>query len=382
MSRGKSSPRFRFVGASALLVLLALLVPALKEGDQRLYLLAAGVAGAMLLCMIIPARLFSLDRLILSVALYLGAVGIMSLAPADPDAALIQLLRCSAGVVALIIGAMIIRIIITPSMLTAGISSFLGLLLLASGLLVRDIPFSLTEAALVLLMISFASLLACHGGTAALFPSVIGTVLLLLQGITVEAGILALTVLLLLWSADGKIVLVLAVLAVFVGLFFGAAQLGYLPAPGFTETHDQSLSVLVSPGLFAIDGAAALSDSALPASSLLYALSENYGLVFTGLTLLLYLPLMLRGTSVASLARTRFHAVLALGCTLIFSLRVPAGLLPAFSVLPLPVNTLPLLTDSLPDLAAQMLTLGLLCGISAVNDADLAEDAHLAMLAK
>ena len=381
MSRGKSSPRFRFVGASALLVLLALLVPALKEGDQRLYLLAAGVAGAMLLCMIIPARLFSLDRLILSVALYLGAVGIMSLAPADPDAALIQLLRYSAGVVALIIGAMIIRII-TPSMLTAGISSFLGLLLLASGLLVRDIPFSLTEAALVLLMISFASLLACHGGTAALFPGVIGTVLLLLQGMTVEAGILALTVLLLLWSADGKIVLVLAVLAVFVGLFFGAAQLGYLPAPGFTETHDQSLSVLVSPGLFAIDGAAALSDSALPASSLLYALSENYGLVFTGLTLLLYLPLMLRGTSVASLARTRFHAVLALGCTLIFSLRVPAGLLPAFSVLPLPVNTLPLLTDSLPDLAAQMLTLGLLCGISAVNDADLAEDAHLAMLAK
>ena len=99
MNRQKSSPRFRFVGAAALLVLLALLVPALRDGDQRLYFLAAGVTASMLLCMIIPARLFSLDQMILSLALYLGAVGIFSLAPADPDAALMQWLRCSVGAV-------------------------------------------------------------------------------------------------------------------------------------------------------------------------------------------------------------------------------------------------------------------------------------------
>ena len=97
MNRQKSSSRFRFVGAAALLVLLALLVPALRDGDQRLYFLAAGVTAAMLLCMIIPARLFSLDRMILSLALYMGAVGIFSIAPADPDAALMQWLRCIPG---------------------------------------------------------------------------------------------------------------------------------------------------------------------------------------------------------------------------------------------------------------------------------------------
>jgi cell division protein FtsW (lipid II flippase) len=381
MNRQKSSPRFRFVGAAALLVLLALLAPALREGDQRLYLLAGGVTGVMLLCMIVPARLFSLDRLILSLALYLGAVGILSLAPANPDAALMQLLRCSVGVVALIIGAMIIRII-TPSMLTAGISSFLGLLFLAGSLLVRDLPFSLTEAALILMVISFSSLLACHSGTVALIPGLIGTVLLLLQGMTVEAFVLALTVLLLLWSADGRLGIVLAALSVFVAMFWGAERLGYLPALASAEEHSLSLSTLVSAGLFGSGEAAVLPESALPVSSLLYPLSENYGLVFTGLTLLLYLPLMLRGASVAGTARSRFHAVLALGCVLIFSLRIPAGLLAAFNVLPLPLTPLPLLTDSLPNLAAQMLTLGLLCGISSVNEADLAEDAHLAMLAK
>ena len=380
MNRQKSSPRFRFVGAAALLVLLALLVPALRDGDQRLYFLAAGVTAAMLLCMIIPARLFSLDRMILSLALYLGAVGIFSIAPADPDAALMQWLRCSVGAVALIIGAMLIRVL-TVSMLTAGITSFLGLLLLAGGLLTRDAALPFTEAAVVLLMIAFASLLSAHGGIAALIPGLIGTALLLLQGQTVEAIVLALAVLLLLWSADGRTVVALAALAVFTAVFFAAWQFGYLPAflPG--EEHTSSLSALVSAGLFGTE-AAVVADPSLPASSLLYGLAGRYGLVFTGLTLLLYLPLVLRGASVAGSARTRFHAVLAMGCTLLFAFRVPAGLLSAFGVLPLPISPLPLLTDSLPDICTQMLALGLLCGISSVNEADLAEDAHLAMLAK
>ena len=379
MNRQKSSPRFRFVGAAALLVLLALLVPALRDGDQRLYFLAAGVTASMLLCMIIPARLFSLDRMILSLALYLGAVGIFSLAPADPDAALMQWLRCSVGAVALIIGAMLIRAL-TVSMLTAGITSFLGLLLLAGGLLTRDAALPFTEAAVVLLMIAFASLLSAHGGIAALIPGLAGTALLLLQGQTVEAIVLALAILLLLWSSDGRIVVALAALAVFAALFFAARQLGYLPAFSPVEAHTASLSSLVTAGLFGTEGTVA--DASLPASSLLYGLTGRYGLVFTGLTLLLYLPLVLRGASVAGSARSRFHAVLAMGCTLLLAFRIPAGLLSAFGVLPLPISPLPLLTDSLPDLCAQMLALGLLCGISSVNEADLAEDAHLAMLAK
>ena len=366
MNRQKSSSRFRFVGAAALLVLLALLVPALRD-------------AAMLLCMIIPARLFSLDRMILSLALYMGAVGIFSIAPADPDAALMQWLRCSVGAVTLIIGAMLIRVL-TVSMLTSGITSFLGLLLLAGGLLTRDVTLPFTEAGVVLLMIAFSSLLSAHGGIAAMIPGLAGTALLLLQGQTVEAIVLALAIFLLLWSSDGRIIVALAALVVFDAVFFAARQLGYLPPFSPGETHTASLSTLVSAGLFGTEGTAA--DASLPASSLLYGLAGRYGLVFTGLTLLLYLPLVLRGASVAGSARSRFHAVLAMGCTLLFAFRIPAGLLSAFGVLPLPISPLPLLTDSLPDLCAQMLTLGLLCGISSVNEADLAEDAHLAMLAK
>ena len=94
------------------------------------------------------------------------------------------------------------------------------------------------------------------------------------------------------------------------------------------------------------------------------------------------LPLTLRGASVAVSARTRFHAVLAMGISLMLALRTLASMLSVFGLLPAAMPALPLLTASLPSLCAQMFLIGLLCGISGRNDADLAEDAHLAMLAK
>ena len=111
-------------------------------------------------------------------------------------------------------------------------------------------------------------------------------------------------------------------------------------------------------------------------------LAGHYGLIFAGLTVLLFLPLALRGSAVAVSSRTRFHAVLAMGISLLLALRALAGMLAFFGFLPLAGLDIPLLTSSMPDLCAQMFLVGLLSGISGRNDADLAEDAHLAMLAK
>ena len=92
--------------------------------------------------------------------------------------------------------------------------------------------------------------------------------------------------------------------------------------------------------------------------------------------------LTLRGAYVAVSARTRFHAVLAMGISLMLALRTLASMLSAFGFLPVTAPAPPLLTLSLPSLCAQLFLIGMLCGISGRNDADLAEDAHLAMLAK
>ena len=159
------------------------------------------------------------------------------------------------------------------------------------------------------------------------------------------------------------------------GLFFGAFRLFPAPSRGISVLED-----LVSAGAVGSDvlpeGLAA-ADSV----SLFPRLAGHYGLVFAGFTVLLMLPLALRGAYVAVSARTRFHAVLAMGISLMLALRTLASMLSAFGFLPVSVSP-PLLTLSLPSLCAQMFLIGILCGISGRNDADLAEDAHLAMLAK
>ena len=99
MSKQKSSARFRFTGAVILLAALLFLVPALQYGNQTLYLLAILVPCTMFLCGTILARMFSIDRMLLTLSLWLCAVGIASVALTDPEAALTQSLRCGAGLI-------------------------------------------------------------------------------------------------------------------------------------------------------------------------------------------------------------------------------------------------------------------------------------------
>ena len=313
----------------------------------------------------------------MALVLWLCIAGIAALAPSDPDAALAQSLRCGAALIALLAGGILIRSF-SPSLLASACTAFLGLLLLSGKLFSSALALPLTEAAMALLLLSFASLFARQGPVSALLLGITALVLLLLGRETANAVIWALTVLLLIFAADGRIVLVFPALAVTLLLFFGVYRL--VPFPVLSR-DPASLNVLVSAGAV---GAETLPEgfSALDTGSLFFPLAGHYGLIFAGLTALLYLPLSLRGTAVAGSARTRFHALLAMGGSLLLAFRSLAALLSVFGFLPVSGLRLPFLTASLPDLCAQLFLAGLLCGISGRNDADLAEDAHLAMLAK
>lgn len=371
----KSSPRFRFTGAAVLLAALIFLVPALREGDSRLYTLAAAVPAAMLLSATVLARLFSLDRLLLSVSLLLLAAGIAALAMTDPDAAMAQALRCGAALAALLVGAVLIRSL-SPSLLTSLCGAFLGLLALSCRLLVRDWSVPLAEAAMALLLISFASLQSRQGTVVALLAGIAGLGLLLAGRETMPALLWALALLLLVFISDGRPVVLLPALAAVLLLFFGAGRLYpgmfRFESPGVPET-------LLSAGPVGAD--ALPGETAAETLSLFPLLAGRFGLIFAGLVSLLFVPVMLRGNFTASTARTRFHAVLAAGVTLLLSLAVLASLLSSFGLFSAPGFAFPLLTGSLPALCAWMFMVGLLCGVSARNASDLAEDAHLAMLA-
>lgn len=378
MSRQKSSDRFRFSAASVLLAGLILLVPALRGGGfSSLYLLAAAVPCVMLLSETVFARMFSLDRMIMALVLWLLAAGIAALAPADPEAAMTQSMACGTALVALLIGGVLIRSL-SPSWLTASCTAFLGLLLMAARLLPDAHSLPLTLPAHALLLIAFASLFARQGPVSALLLGAAALSFTLLIA-DVEASVIwGIVILLLLFSADGRLVVVLPALALVLVLFFGA----YLLYSGSGLSGESApLDELISAGWVGTD-ALPEAVAGLETDSLFPFLAGHYGLLFAGLTVLLFLPLSLRGSSVAVSARTRFHAVLAMGITLWLALYALAAILSFFGFLPFSGLSLPFLTRSLPDLCAQLFLAGLLCGISGRIDADLAEDAHLAMLAK
>ena len=377
MSSQKSSPRFRFTGASLLLAVLVFLVPALRNGNSSLYLLAVLVPCVLLLSGTVLARMFSLDRMLLNVSLYLCVVGIAALAPAAPDAAFSQALRCGAGLIALLAGGILVRSL-SPSLLTAACTAFLGLLMLAANMISPLFTLSLTEAALALLLIAFSSLFARQGSVLAALLGLAALTLLLVRGETGTALLWGLSVFLLLFAADGRPVIVLPALAAMILLFFGAFRL----LPVSSAHRDTSLLTALVP-------AGAVGSDTLPPGiaslntvSLFPRLTGHYGLVFSGLSVLLFLPFSLRSASVASASRTRFHAILAMGITLMLALRTLSAALAAFGFSPFPAPAFPFLISSAPDLCSQLFLTGLLCGISGRSDADLAEDAHLAMLAK
>lgn len=377
MNRQKFSARFRFFGALLLLAALIFVIPALKTGDHRLYLLAVAVPCAVFLAGTILARIFSLDRMLLAFSMCLCSMGIAALAPSDPDAALAQALRCAAGLGALMVGGALIRSL-SSSLLTSVCTAFLGLLLLAGKLLAPSLTAPLAEIALSLLLLSFASTLTRQGPVAAVSVAFAALALLLIRGDLTEALFWGLTILFLLFAADGRVIIVLPSLAVTGLLFFGAVRL-FQPIQAAQEPAVQSL--LISVGAV---GEETLPEGlqAMESFSLLVHLCGHYGLIFTALILLLFLPLTLRGTFVASCSRTRFHAVLAMGVSLLLALKVLVSILTFFSFLPFSPSAVPLLTSSLTDLCAQFFLIGIVCGISGRNEADLAEDAHLAMLAK
>ena len=207
MSRQKSSERFRFTAAALLLSGLVFLLPALRGGNPSLYLLAVLVPCVMLLCGTMLARMFAMDRMILSLVLWLCVSGIAALAPSDPDRALTQSVHCCTALVAFLVGGIIIRSL-APSLLTAACTAFLGLLALAGKLFSASLNLPLTEIALAILMISFASLLARQGTIYALVLGIAVLTLLLVCGSAVDAALWGLAVLFLIFAAVAVIAIV------------------------------------------------------------------------------------------------------------------------------------------------------------------------------
>ena len=372
----RSSNRFRLAAMLLIFFACAFLLPASRTGDARLYLLAAAVPAAMLILLFLPGGTMFLDRPSLSVGLILCGFSILAPAATMPDEAFSQGMRCVAALLFLMAGTVLVRAF-SPSFPAAVLVALCGLGMLSVPQWLPSLDFSLAEGGTALLLFSVVAFLAIRQCLPALLAALGGLLFLLLQQEAGTAAIWCVTSMLVFWAASGSAlwsgISLVSIGGLFAGFHFLPTQL--LP--------DADAAVSSFPRLAALP---LLAPETVPVStsspdSLFLLLGEQYGLIFLLCALLLVLLLLLRGASLALHTRKSFHASVALGAVLLIGFRALLFMLWLIGLSPVQTVDFPLLTSSLPSLCAGFFLLGLLSGISARNEADLEEDARLAMLA-
>lgn len=141
----------------------------------------------------------------------------------------------------------------------------------------------------------------------------------------------------------------------------------------------QALMAISSGGLFGL-GLGMGQSRVIPAYStdfIFAVLCEQFGILFGLCVVALYVILVMRGISIALRARTPFQALLALGVSLMIGLQTFVIIGGVVKLIPLTGITMPFVSYGGTSLVSCMGMVGLLCGVSAQNEKDRAEDERL-----
>lgn len=409
MSKKQKSPVSRLSSVVMLFFLLAFLLLASRDGKMEGYILAVAVPlmiwfGTYLLPKIVPA-----DQLLLSLTNFLCALGILMLYRTNTYYAFHQVIAYAVGLLAMLFCIWLVRsgrgwgtMILLLMFLSAGLLAlpvFFGQVTNGAKNWLALGPVSFQPSELVKL--SLVLVLAWYMSRRKMLPwllfSVVCLGLLMLQKDLGTALLYFGTALLLYWTSSGNW------LVTGLGLAggAGAAYWGYTLFPHvrrrvsvwlnpWQETYDggyqliQGLVALASGGLFGV-GLGLGNPTAIPVyeSDFMFAvICEQFGLVFGCCVLLMYVALIWRGTSVAMAARTSFHGLTAMGCTIFLGIQTLLIIGGVLKLIPLTGVTMPFVSYGGTSLVSGLCMIGLIQGVASINEDDLAEDTHLAMLSR
>lgn len=104
------------------------------------------------------------------------------------------------------------------------------------------------------------------------------------------------------------------------------------------------------------------------------SIAEQYGLIFSILLITVYVLIMMRGLSIATNARTSFHALLSFGVVCLLGLQTFINIGGNIKLIPLTGVTLPFVSAGGSSMVAMMAGMGLLLGVSSINANDEDDD--------
>ena len=403
----RKHPDRRLVSAMMLFFFSAFLLVALKHGANAWqgYVLAVAVPALLYVAVLWLPRFFPADKLVLAIANFLCALGVLVLYSTDLDAGtsrgMQQAIYYGVGVVCMVFCILLVRYTRRWSLLIKIImvGSF-GLLCLplvigteqngatnwiyVGGTSLQ--PSEMVKLALLLILSYFMS-------RRKLLPWLLYAVgclgVLMLQKDLGTALIYYATALFLYYASTGNLPLTLAGVAG----GCGAAVLGYRMFAHvkkrvaiwrnpwlYYETSGyqiaQVLMAIASGGLFGV-GLGLGSPRVIPVyytDCIFAVICEQFGIIFGVLVLALYVILVLRGTSIATSARSAFHGLLAMGCTVMLGVQTFVIIGGVLKLIPLTGVTMPFVSYGGTSLVSCLCVIGLLQGVASINQDDLQYD--------
>lgn len=385
----------------------AFLLLALKDFAWQGFLLAAAVPAMISVGTNFLSRLFPTDRLLLALTNFLCALGVLVLYSTNPDYAYRQAMYYGVGLLAMVVCIYLVRLIRDwhiPVLLLFPASLALLALPLVIGretngaknwFYVMNISVQPSEIVKLSLLIIVSFYMSRHRMLPWLIFSVGCLGLLMLQKDLGTALMYYGTTLMLFYASTGN--LGLTGLGLAGGA--GAAVLGYQmfahvkkrvavwrnpwsDYEGSGYQIVQGLMALASGGLLGC-GLGLGSPKTIPVyhTDFIFAvICEQFGLIFGLCVLAMYVALIWRGATTAMAARTGFHGLLAMGCTALIALQTFTIIGGVIKMIPLTGVTMPFVSYGGTSLVSSLCLVGLLQGVASLNEDDLDEDTHLAML--
>ncbi len=412
MRRNRQEDKARRAGrelvwAVMLFYFSAFLLLALRDYSAQGFLLAVAVPAMIWLGSNLLPRLFPADRLLLSLTNFLCAMGVLVLYDVNPSYAYRQVVFYGLGIAAMAACVWVVRLSGSGRRLSRMLIP-VSLVLLALPLLFGEVnhgaknwinlagvSFQPSEAVKIFLLI----VLACFMSRRRFwiwFPFAVICLGLLMLQMDMGTALLYYGVTLLMYFAScGSF----AVLGAGLAGGVGAAYLGYRmfshvrrrvavwrnPWAVYEDAGyqvAQGLMAIASGGLLGV-GLGLGTPTVIPEyhNDYIFAvICEQFGLIFAVCVMAMYVALIWRGATVAMAARTGFHGLLAMGATLMLGLQTFVIIGGVIKLIPLTGVTLPFVSSGGTSLMSSMCLIGLIQGVSSLNEDDLREDARLAYL--
>lgn len=352
-------------------------------------------------------RILPADRLLLCLVNFLCALGVLVLYRLNPDKGIAQAVNYLVGLTGMVFCILLVRfwrqlkwsvpLIAVFGVLLMALPVFFGVEIKGARawVTILGLSFQPSEIVKVILLLLLSFFLSRRRVILAIGFAGVCLFLLMLQEDLGTALLYYLITMVLIFSATGS----LSFLSLGAVGAVGAAVVGYnmfshvkrrvaiwinpwLDYQGAGYQIVQSLVAMANGGLWGtgLGLGNALVIPEVENDFIFSAIMNEFGVLFGVCVILLYVLIFLRGIAIASRSRSRFHTLLALGCSCLIALQTFVIIGGNIKLIPLTGVTLPFVSFGGTSLVSSLAIMGLLQGVASVNEENIKEDQMIALL--